>query len=58
MYRGIKSESDVLYFDNVDKCPPDLISKLSELIMDGKIKLKDRYVYNANWQSLEKHIAV
>ncbi|MGR5868857.1 hypothetical protein ACT7C5_19310 [Bacillus pacificus] len=22
--------------------------------MDGKIKLKDRYVYNANWQSLEK----
>lgn len=54
VYRGIRSKSDVLYFDNVDKCPPDLISKLSELIMDGKIKLKDRYVYNGNWQALEK----
>lgn len=54
VYRGIKSESDVLYFDNIDKCPPNLISKLSELIMDGKIKLKDRYIYNANWQTLEK----
>ncbi|WP_242246110.1 AAA family ATPase [Bacillus cereus group sp. BfR-BA-01523] len=54
VYRGIKSESDVLYFDNVDKCPPNLISKLSELIMNGKIKLKDRYVYNGNWQALQK----
>lgn len=54
VYRGIKSESDVLYFDNIDKCPPNLISKLSQLIMDGKIKLKDRYIYNANWQTLEK----
>ncbi|WP_144613354.1 AAA family ATPase [Bacillus cereus] len=54
VYRGIKSKSDVLYFDNIDKCPPNLISKLSELIMDGKIKLKDRYIYNANWQTLEK----
>jgi len=54
VYRGIRSKSDVLYFDNVDKCPPNLISKLSELIMNGKIKLKDRYVYNGNWQALEK----
>ncbi|EJQ42345.1 hypothetical protein IEE_04177 [Bacillus cereus BAG5X1-1] len=54
VYKGITSESDVLYFDNVDKCPPNLISKLSELIMNGKIKLKDRYVYNANLQALQK----
>ncbi|MBD8070714.1 AAA family ATPase [Bacillus sp. PS06] len=54
IYKGLSSKAEVIIIDNVDKCSPEIVSKLSEIIIHGKLKLKDRYVFNANWQMLEK----
>ena len=54
VYRGLSSRAEVVVFDQVDKCPPQFISKLSELMINGRIRLKDRYIYNDRWKMLEK----
>lgn len=45
LYKALYGNSSILVFQNVEKCPTSIISKLTQLLENGRIKLDGRYGY-------------
>ncbi|MEC2075952.1 AAA family ATPase [Metabacillus fastidiosus] len=45
LYKALYGNSTIIVFRNIEKCPTFIISKLTQLLEGGKVKLNGRYGY-------------
>lgn len=48
LYRALYTQSDIIVFDNFEKCNRNFINVISNLVIDGRYKLNERYAIQNN----------